>query len=171
MIAAGLGWRDGGGALPVYDRGSESDAIDVITMCLAHGADINAGNDAGDTAMHAVAVRGADDIIKFLAAHGANVDPQNRQGRTQLEVGLRQQDRSPSTVAAVEGAGAAIADRGRSPLLPEARSDDWRAHAGQARSPAPPLPLNRSLSGRRETRYAMNLVEDRSVASLPVLLP
>jgi uncharacterized protein len=99
MVAAGQGWRDGGGALPVYDRGSESDAIEVITVGLAHGADINAGNDVGDTAMHGAAIRGADEIIKFLASHGAKVDAKNRQGRTPLDVALRRQDRSPSTVA------------------------------------------------------------------------
>ena len=103
MVAAGLGWRDGGGALPVYDRGSESDAIEVIRMCLGHGAGADlsheAGNDVGDTAMHGAAVRGADEIIKFLAAHGAKVEARNRQGRTPLDVALRRQDRSPSTVA------------------------------------------------------------------------
>jgi ankyrin repeat protein len=98
IVAAGLGWRDGGGALPVYDRGSEADAIEVIRMALAHGADIHAGNDVGDTAMHGAAIRGADEIIRFLASHGAKVDAKNHQGRTPLDVALRRQDRSPSTV-------------------------------------------------------------------------
>jgi len=99
IVAAGIGWRDGGGALPVYDEGSESDAIEVIRMSLDHGADINGANDLGDTAMHGAAVRGADEIIRFLASHGAKVDVKNHQGRTPLDVALRRQDRSPSTVA------------------------------------------------------------------------
>jgi uncharacterized protein len=105
IVAAGLGWRDGGGALPVYDHGSESDAIEVIRMCLAHGADINAGNELGDTAMHGAAVRGADEIIRFLASHGAIVDAKNHQGRTPLDVALRRQDRSPSTVVLLKKLG------------------------------------------------------------------
>jgi ankyrin repeat protein len=99
MVAAGLGWRDGGGALPVFDRGSEPDAIDIMTMCLARGGDVNAVNEAGDTALHGAAVRGADSLITFLVAHGAKVDAKNQQGRTPLDIAVRRQDRSPSTVA------------------------------------------------------------------------
>jgi len=98
IVAAGIGWRDGVGALPVYDSGSDAGAIELIKIALAHGADINEGNDLGDTAMHGAAVRGADEIIRFLASHGAKVDAKNHQGRTPLDVALRRQDRSPSTV-------------------------------------------------------------------------
>ena len=98
MVAAGLGWRDGGGALPVFDRGSEPDAIEVMKMCLAHGADVNTANDAGDTALHGAAIRGADSLVTFLVEHGARVDAKNRQGRTPLDIAMRRQDRSPSTV-------------------------------------------------------------------------
>jgi ankyrin repeat protein len=99
MVAAGLGWRDGGGALPVFDRGSEADAIEVIKMCLAHGADVNASNESGDTALHGAAIRGADSVIAFLVEHGARVDVKNKQGRTPLDIALRREDRSPGTVA------------------------------------------------------------------------
>ncbi len=99
MVAAGLGWRDGGGALPVYDRGSEGDAIEFIKLCLERGVDINAANDAGDTALHGAAVRGADSIIRFLVRQGARVNTANKQGRTPLDIALRREDRSPSTVA------------------------------------------------------------------------
>jgi len=98
MVAAGQGWRDGVGALPVYDLGSDAGAIDMIEMALAAGADINAGNGLGDTAMHGAAIRGADGIIRFLVSKGAKVDAKNHQGRTPLDVALRRQDRSPGTV-------------------------------------------------------------------------
>ncbi len=159
-VAAGLGWRDGGGALPVYDRGSESDAIEVIKMALANGADMNAGNDVGDTAMHGAAIRGADEIIRFLASHGAKVDAKNRQGRTPLDVALRRQDRSPSTVALLKELTAAIArdfTRFSSRRCPGSAVHDAaadhppsRAHGDTARSSRPPE--RRRIPGTPETR-------------------
>ncbi len=86
MLAAGLTWRDGGGAFPTRDRGTEAGAIDAITLLMADGLDVNAVNDAGDTAVHGAVQRGANDVIRFLAAHGAALDRKNRQGRAPLDV-------------------------------------------------------------------------------------
>jgi ankyrin repeat protein len=86
MIAAGLSWRDGGGAFPTRDRGTEADAIEAIKMLMARGLDINAVNDAGDTAVHGAAQRGANDVVRFLAANGAKLNVKNRQGRAPLDV-------------------------------------------------------------------------------------
>jgi ankyrin repeat protein len=86
MIAAGLSWRDGGGAFPTRDRGNEANAIEAITMLMARGVDINAVSDAGDTAVHGAVQRGANDVLRFLAAHGAKLDVKNTQGRTPLEL-------------------------------------------------------------------------------------
>jgi ankyrin repeat protein len=86
MIAAGMTWRDGGGAFPTRDRGTDSGAVDAIELLLAHGADINAVNDAGDTATHGAVQRGSEVVIRFLAAHGARLDVKNKQGRTPLDV-------------------------------------------------------------------------------------
>jgi ankyrin repeat protein len=87
MIAAGMTWRDGGGALPTRDRGTDQGAVDAIELLLAApGADINAVNDAGDTALHGAVQRGSEVVIRFLAAHGARLDVKNKQGRTPLDV-------------------------------------------------------------------------------------
>jgi len=59
---------------------------------------VNTANDAGDTALHGAAIRGADSLVTFLVEHGARVDAKNRQGRTPLDIAMRRQDRSPSTV-------------------------------------------------------------------------
>jgi ankyrin repeat protein len=63
------------------------DAIDAITLCLDRGADVNAVNDNGQTALH-LAVEQSDDVIKLLAARGARLDIKDRQGRTPLDLAL-----------------------------------------------------------------------------------
>jgi ankyrin repeat protein len=52
MLAAGLTWRDGGGAFPTRDRGTEAGAIEAITLLMKAGVKLDAVNDAGDTAVH-----------------------------------------------------------------------------------------------------------------------
>jgi ankyrin repeat protein len=98
MFAAGLTWRDGGGAFPTRDRASDEGAIAAMELLLARGADINAVNDAGDTAVHGAVVRGSQTIIRFLAAHGARLDVRNKQGRTPLDVAGSRRERA-GTVA------------------------------------------------------------------------
>ena len=76
MIAAGVGYQEG------HTRGTESDAIEFIKVCMSRGGDINAVNDKGDTPLHGAAFRGADEIARFLAASGAKLDAKNKQGLT-----------------------------------------------------------------------------------------
>ncbi len=92
MLAAGLTWRDGGGAFPTRDRGTEANAIEAITMLLAHGVDVDAVNNAGDTAVHGAAQRGANEVVKFLASRGAHLNVKNMQGRTPLDVAAGQRE-------------------------------------------------------------------------------
>ncbi|MEO8257891.1 MAG: ankyrin repeat domain-containing protein [Acidobacteriota bacterium] len=101
MLAAGTGWRDGGGAFPTRDRSTDEGAIAAIALCLSLGADINAANDAGDTALHAAAARGADAVVRYLAAHGARLDLKNRQGRTPLDAASARRERA-STIALLQ---------------------------------------------------------------------
>jgi hypothetical protein len=49
--------------------------------------DVNALNDAGQTALH-FAVQSGDSLVKYLAAKGATLDVKDRQGRTPLDVAL-----------------------------------------------------------------------------------
>jgi len=79
MAAAGLNWVD------ISSLGNESDSIEIITLCLDRGADINAVNDLGETAMHGAAQRGADTVVRFLAERGAKLDIKNAKGRTPLD--------------------------------------------------------------------------------------
>jgi ankyrin repeat protein len=104
MLAAGMTWRDGGGAFPTRDRATDEGTLDTMTVLLARGLDINAVNDAGETALHGAVQRGSAVIIRFLAAHGAKLDVKNALGRTPLDAALNRRERD-AAVAALRAVG------------------------------------------------------------------
>ena len=57
-------------------------ALDAVKVAMEHGADVNATNEDGNTALHMAAFSGADAIVQFLADRGAKVDVENRLGET-----------------------------------------------------------------------------------------
>jgi ankyrin repeat protein len=61
------------------------DVIDAITLCVNRGADVNAVNGNGQTALH-LAVEQSDDVIRFLVERGAKLDIKDSQGRTPLDL-------------------------------------------------------------------------------------
>ena len=64
MFASGLGRT----SLFDVDRPwSEEKAIEVVRLCLEHGAEVDAFNDLGQTPVHGAAGLGASSIIAFLA--------------------------------------------------------------------------------------------------------
>ena len=82
MAAAGLGTTE-----PLEEAGEESEALEAVNMLLDLGADINAVNNEGDTAMHGAAYNIYPRVVELLAKRGA--DPQvwknpNKFGRTPL---------------------------------------------------------------------------------------
>ena len=85
MAAAGLGAPRGGDE-EVTEAGDRNDPVDVLKALIAKGADVNATNDAGMTALHYAAARGSDRIIEYLASQGARFDVKNKQGRTPSEL-------------------------------------------------------------------------------------
>jgi hypothetical protein len=84
MLAAGLG--RGTGAFQ-KDVGTEADLLEAVKLCVEHGADVNAVNDGGETALH-FAVEFGDSIVRYLAEKGAVLDVKDKQGRTPLDVAL-----------------------------------------------------------------------------------
>jgi uncharacterized protein len=57
-----------------------------VKMFVEAGAQVNAVNDTGSTALHYAALTGAVRIVEFLAANGAALDVKNKLGKTPLEI-------------------------------------------------------------------------------------
>ena len=76
MAAAGLATRS-----PGEDAGTESEVLEAVQVALDLGADVNAIDNNGETAMHAAAYKNLPKVVKFLAAKGAKIDVWNRPDR------------------------------------------------------------------------------------------
>ncbi|HVK12037.1 MAG TPA: ankyrin repeat domain-containing protein [Gemmataceae bacterium] len=76
LAAAGVGV-----GAPEEAAGSEPEALDVIAMLMKTGADVNAVDRRGETAMHGAAYRNHPKVVEFLAASGAKIDVWNRPNR------------------------------------------------------------------------------------------
>ena len=73
MAAAGLATRS-----PGEDAGTEDEVLAALQVLLDLGADINAVDKNGETAMHAAAYKNLPRVVKFLAAKGAKIEVWNR---------------------------------------------------------------------------------------------
>jgi len=69
MLAAGVGWSDG-----MLREHSEAETLQVLNLLLELGADVNAANTHGITALHGAAHKGADKAVQLLVDHGAKLD-------------------------------------------------------------------------------------------------
>jgi ankyrin repeat protein len=81
MVAAGVDiWNPG------EDGGStaedEPEALQAVKMLVELGADVNATNDRGETALHGAAYRGAPTVATYLVEKGAKLDARSNQGWT-----------------------------------------------------------------------------------------
>ena len=76
MAAAGMG------RVQDFLEGEEKNALEAVQLATETGADVNATNIRGQTALHAAAYAGADTIIQFLADKGAKVDVKDSIGET-----------------------------------------------------------------------------------------
>jgi len=89
MIAAGMGSRrdESRRGIAVIDFGKvepESRVLETVRAVVAAGADVNAANQAGDTALHTAVSLGYDTVIQLLADHGAKMNAKNDRGLTPL---------------------------------------------------------------------------------------
>lgn len=102
MAAAGLGTRS-----PGEDAGTEPEVLETLQALLDLGADIDAVDNNGETAMHSAAYKNHPKAVEFLAAKGARReiwDKKNKSGWTPLRIaeGYRFGNfkPSPDTIAA-----------------------------------------------------------------------
>ncbi len=64
----------------------ERKVVAAVRTAIELGADVNAADLRGDTAMHAAAQRNFNTVVRLLAEHGADVDAKNDAGRTPLDL-------------------------------------------------------------------------------------
>ena len=84
MLAAGVGRGTG---VFAKDYATEAELLTAVKLLVESGADVNAANDSGQTALH-IAAQASDGIVKYLAEHSANLDAKDKQGRTALDVAM-----------------------------------------------------------------------------------
>jgi ankyrin repeat protein len=84
MLASGVGRGTG---VFAKDYATEAELLGAVKFLVESGMDVNATNDAGQTALH-IAAQASDGIVKYLAEHGANLDAKDKQGRTALDVAM-----------------------------------------------------------------------------------
>jgi ankyrin repeat protein len=103
MAAAGVNWV----VAQTYTESKQAQ-IDAVLLCLELGADVNAANSMGLTALLGAVNRGSNEIVELLVKRGARLDIADKEGRTPLRwaegvflaaVGA---ERKPATIALLE---------------------------------------------------------------------
>jgi ankyrin repeat protein len=82
MAAAGLGSNE------IDTRGrfkTQPDLVACVDLLVKAGADVNAHDHNGSTALHGAALFGYDDVIKTLVAHNADINAKDNKGMTPLD--------------------------------------------------------------------------------------
>jgi hypothetical protein len=102
MAAAGVNWVGG----QTYSEGKQF--LEAVGLCLERGADVNAVNSMGITAVIGAANRGSNDILELLVKKGAMLDVKDKQGRTPLVwaegvfLATNPPEKKPSTMALIQ---------------------------------------------------------------------
>jgi ankyrin repeat protein len=62
--------------------GEEPEVLEAAQLLLKLGADVNAVDANGDTAMHAAALKNLPKVVQFLADHGAKIEIWNKKNKS-----------------------------------------------------------------------------------------
>lgn len=97
MAASGVGTL-----APTEEAGTEPEVLETLELLLSRGADLDAVDDHGETAMHGAAYKSLPKAVAWLANHGAKIEIWNRPnqyGWTPLRIaeGYRVGNFKPST--------------------------------------------------------------------------
>ena len=89
MLAAGMGSSRNASrrGIAVIDFGKvepEDRVLAAVKAAVELGEEVNATNQAGDTALHSAAALGYDTVVQFLADNGAQINAKNKRGLTPL---------------------------------------------------------------------------------------
>jgi ankyrin repeat protein len=140
MAAAGVGARS-----PGEDAGTEEEVIEAMELALSLGADLNAVDSHGETAMHGAAYKNLPGAVKFLADKGARIDVWNRKnefGWTPLTIarGYRFGNFKPSPVT-IEAVEKVMLSAGITPPSEkEEKATGFDIYAPKPPAPKPPVP-------------------------------
>jgi len=106
MVACGIGV---GSAQATEVAGEEPEVLEAAKLLLNLGADVNAVDANGETAMHGAALKNLPKVVQFLADNGAKVEVWNKENKfgstpLMLAQGYRPGNFKPSfeTVAAIQ---------------------------------------------------------------------
>jgi ankyrin repeat protein len=91
MVASGLTHVQGprarrGDVSQFYNNWNEEDSLESARFLLGLGADVNAANQSGQTALHSAAYMGGLSVVRFLVERGARLDVQDAQGQTPFRI-------------------------------------------------------------------------------------
>jgi ankyrin repeat protein len=101
IMQASAGAAPRGEEEEVVDKADQADPLDAIKLFVEAGADVNAQNEQGNTAVHLAAQRGNDRVIEYLVSKGAKLDIVNKGNRTALD--LARQSKTTSELIAKLG--------------------------------------------------------------------
>ena len=133
MAACGIGI---GGAEADEVAGTEPEVIEAVQLLLKLGADVNAVDANGETAMHGAAYKNMPKVIQLLADHGAKIEvwnKRNKYGWTPLLIaeGYRPGNFKPSaeTITALQQVmrSAGVEPPPRTPPVAAGSSEDYPA--------------------------------------------